>query len=534
MALAPPPALLVRRTRCIIRFDHLKTGEDQIKEHKIAVPLSRTAGLAQDCLFLAAVEVLSLIAYAPRIGFYMDDWFLLSTFKYCPSQSFWGLYGCLYSGTPNAQPRPVQIFCLAALYKLAGLRPLGYQIFIAVSLVATVCMFYIVLRELRVPRLFALAVPMLYGLLPHYSTDRFWMASSQSLVSMFFGFLCFYCVLRSASASRARMWWAAGGIVAFLVSAFGYEVFVPSVVLAPALYWYRATQRSMQSGSASSGFRRGVAAWSIAAGVLLVAVSAYKAAVTPRFQWDFLRHMPYVIYQALFRAFNFNFGYYGLGLPAVAWNAVWFYPKTESLILAALLAMAILGYFFWVLRSERPRFPGRAAWATLLGIGLVVYALGYAPVFAYPTLYLTSTDPENRIAIAAAVGAAILIVALLGCVVTLARSNHIRAGIFTFLVMVFAVSGFLIDNAIATFWTAAYREQNTVLASIERQFPLLPPESTFILDGVCPSIGPAPVFQFDYDLAGARDQIRRFEFVCGRGESCNEGWRRRLDFCHVG
>src|SRR5690348_3935026 len=129
----------------------------------------------------------------------MDDWFFLSTFKYCPSQSFWGLYGCLYSGTPNAQPRPVQIFCLTALYKLAGLHPLGYQIFIAVSLVATVCMFYIVLRELRVPRLFALSVPMLYGLLPHYSTDRFWMASSQSLVSMFFGFLCFYCVLRSAS-----------------------------------------------------------------------------------------------------------------------------------------------------------------------------------------------------------------------------------------------------------------------------------------------------------------------------------------------
>lgn len=452
---------------------------------------------------MSAVEVLSLIAYAPRIGFYWDDWIYLSFLKSCPSQGFWGLYGCLYSDAPTMHPRPVQIFCLAALYKLTGLHPLGYQLFIAVLLVATVSMFYIVLRELQVPRLFALSVPMVYGLLPHYSTDRFWMAASQSLVSMFFGFLCFYCILRSASADRARMWWPSGAFVAFLVSAFAYEAFVPFVLFAPVLYWYRGKLRSMRGGASGSGFRRGVAAYSIAAAVLLIAISAYKVVAMPRFHWSFLHRMPYVIYQGLFRAFNFNFGYYGLGLPVVAWNAIRFYPDSESLILAALLVVAILGYFFWVARSSQPRFPGRAAWTMLLGLGLVVFGLGYAPFFAYPTLYLTSTDPGNRIAIAAAVGAAILIVALLGWVASLAGSDQIRTGIFAFLVMIFAVSGFMIVNAIGGFWVAANRKQNSVLASIQRKFPVLPPASTLILDGVCYSIGPAPVFAFDYDLGGA-------------------------------
>lgn len=465
---------------------------------------ARGTRLIPDCLFLAAAEILSLVAYAPRIGFYTDDWAFLSIFKSCHNQSFAGLYACLYTGAPDTQPRPVQIFSLTALYKVAGVHPFAYQLFIAFFLVATVLMLYFVLRELQAPRLLALSLPLLYGLLPHYSTDRFWMASSQSFVSMFFGLLCYYCVLRSASASRASRWrWQAGSIVALLLSAFAYEIFVPLFVLVPFLYWYRSRKLPRQESSSRRGIRRSSVLYFLGAALVLVAVTAYKMMTQfSSVHGRFLRRIPQVIHHGLIQAIDFNYGYYGLGLPAVAWNAVRFYLSTEVLVLAAILACAILAYFHYVVRSSDPCFPRPGIWARLLGLGLVIYGLGYAPFFAYPVLNLTSTDPENRIALAAAVGAAISMVSLLGLISSFAKSNLIRTRIFTALVTIFAVSGFLIVNAIGCFWATAYQRQNTIVASIRERFPVLPQGSVLILDGVCPSIGPAPVFEFDYDLAG--------------------------------
>ena len=78
--------------------------------------------------------------------------------------------------------------------------------------------------------------------------------------------------------------------------------------------------------------------------------------------------------------------------------------------------------------------------------------------------------------------------------------------------------GFLINNTIATFWTVAYRQERVILTDILRQFPSLPTGSTLILDGICPYIGPAIVFESSWDLAGAlipsyRDHTIRADVV---------------------
>ncbi len=470
-----------------------------------AAPFSGVAGLTKDCVFLAAVEVISLISYAPRIGFYTDDWAFLSCFNSCRSQSFFGLFGCLYSQAPNTRDRPLQVLLLTALYKTAGVHPLGSQICIALLLIATVLMFYVVLRNLRAPRLIALSVPLIYGLLPQYSTDRFWMASSQSLVSMFFGFLCFYCVVRSALATPDSRWrWYVGAAISLLVSASAYEIFVPLFVLIPFVYWYSARYLPREKVPGKSQFDKGTLVFLFGAGFLLIGVTVYKlVAVLGTFHFRFLHHIPRIIQLGLVRAFDFNYGYYGLGMPAIAWNAVRFYPNTEILILAGILACLIVTYFFLIARFSGQPFPRAGVWVRLLGLGLVVYGLGYSPFFAWIQFDFTTMGPENRIGLAAAVGAAITMVSLLGLASTLARSNLVRIRIFTVLVAIFAVSGFVIVNALGCFWVAAYQRQNQVVASIRRKFPVFPPRTVLILDGLCPSIGPAPVFEFDYDLQGA-------------------------------
>jgi hypothetical protein len=74
---------------------------------------------------------------------------------------------------------------------------------------------------------------------------------------------------------------------------------------------------------------------------------------------------------------------------------------------------------------------------------------------------------------------------------------------FSGLVAVICVLGFLVNNALAVSWTTAWPTGRTVLKEIREAVPVLPPHSTLILHGVCPYVGPAIVYESNWDLAGA-------------------------------
>jgi hypothetical protein len=113
------------------------------------------------------------------------------------------------------------------------------------------------------------------------------------------------------------------------------------------------------------------------------------------------------------------------------------------------------------------------------------------------------TGQINRTAMAAALGVALSLVGGLAWASSFLRSQQARTLSFCVLVSLFAASGILINNTIASFWVSAYREQQQILADIRQTFPALPVGTTFILDGVCPYVGPGSVFEAPYDLAGA-------------------------------
>src|ERR1700674_5591840 len=76
-----------------------------------------------DCVFLVAIVFLTATPYAAHIGFYSDDWSSLETFRTCPNQSMWGLFGCV-----KENYRLVQSFQSAALYRCFGSNPVGYHV----------------------------------------------------------------------------------------------------------------------------------------------------------------------------------------------------------------------------------------------------------------------------------------------------------------------------------------------------------------------------------------------------------------------
>jgi hypothetical protein len=81
--------------------------------------------------------------------------------------------------------------------------------------------------------------------------------------------------------------------------------------------------------------------------------------------------------------------------------------------------------------------------------------------------------------------------------------ERLRDAVFAGGVAIAAGTGVLIIGTIGAFWEEAYRQEQRVLHDIRLAFPDLPPETTLILDGVCPYSGPAIVFDAGWDLAGA-------------------------------
>src|SRR5438445_3623343 len=193
---------------------------------------------AIDGLLLVAAVWLLATRYVFELGFYSDDWSFLATMFLSEDQSPSGLFRALQAAHDNAL-RPVQWLALVGLYELFGLQPTGYHVFNAGMLSLGAVLFYFVMRELRQPRILAVAVPLMYALLPHYSTDRFWISTFQANVSMCLYFLSLFADLKTLRSDTRRPWrWKALSLASALASGFAYEVFLPLLLLNSILVLY--------------------------------------------------------------------------------------------------------------------------------------------------------------------------------------------------------------------------------------------------------------------------------------------------------
>jgi hypothetical protein len=90
-----------------------------------------------------------------------------------------------------------------------------------------------------------------------------------------------------------------------------------------------------------------------------------------------------------------------------------------------------------------------------------------------------------------------------------ARRTRVAPVVFAAGIAAVAACGFIIVNAIAGQWVEAYAREEAVLRRIQDRFPALPDGTTIILDGICPYVGPAVVFESNWDLAGALGTLYR-------------------------
>jgi hypothetical protein len=451
-----------------------------------------------DCALLAAVIGISTLPYLRGLGFYYDDYSVLAQLEASHDHSLSGLY---HAVRPLNGQRPLQSLIFAALYRVFGLNPLGYHVVNAFLLVAVAWLLYLVLRELRLPRLMCVALPLVYSVLPHYATNRFWLDAFQITVSNVFYLLSLYAGLRALRARRAALpGWLTLAVGAVAGSLFAYEVVYPLFLLELALLWW-AARRSVRDVPAAQWITIGGLA------VAIVAVGVVKATLVAErgqngYQVGFgdglAHHLAYLVSGSI----KLNVGTYLLAVPYVLWWIVRHRLTAANLGAASAAGLLAFGYAWWIAKGDREALIGNRHWRNCMRVGLVAFVLGYAIFLTNRQILFRSAGIDNRVNAAAALGVAAVLVGAIGWVA--ARLTGQR-GIVVFSTGVGCIvaTGVLTVATLGSFWTSAAKKQHAIVSGLERTIPSLPSSSTVVLDGVCPEIGPAVVFADQWDLRGA-------------------------------
>ncbi|MEQ1802802.1 MAG: hypothetical protein ABL989_12820 [Gammaproteobacteria bacterium] len=456
-----------------------------------------------DMLLIAGLVLLSVVAYAGQLGFYSDDWAILAYFRASTDQS---LAEILRLGVAFIPYRPGQAANLGILYWLFGLSPLGYHVANALVLAAIGPLFYLVLRECGQGRLIALAVPLVWLCLPHYATNRYWYAAFAVPVCTLFYFASLYADLRVVRPGRlGGVAWKALAVVGLLASVLTYEIWLPLFCMSPLLVWYRSRQPGVPATNPAGGLEVRRAAWLALPTLLAVAaVTTYKLLLTTRLKPATLaEHVTWfwnLLHDAVLTTVA---GDFGLRLPFTLVDIFRNYPDAIATALA--LSCGFVAFAGLVRADGRSGGAGLrpGPMLALAGVGVLVFFAGYGIFFASFNAAVSSTGANNRTAMAPAVGIALVAVGLAGWLGSWWRPGRVRVVVFAATLAATCATGLLIINTVASFWIAAGGRQQQVLAALRDQAPRLPAGATLLLDGVCPYVGPAPVFETWWDTTGA-------------------------------
>lgn len=464
-----------------------------------AVPAEVRRAIRLDALCVALIALLSAVPYVGGLGFYSDDWGILAGFH---SEAQAGRSG-LAAVLNGFGPRPVQGLYLALQFKAFGLDPLGYHLVNSAVLALSFPVLYLLLWRLGARRADAFAACIVVIVLPQLSTVRAWTAASQIPLSMLFALASLHAQWSFSRSKKLGL--LALAVVTALLSLAAYEIFAPILAAFPvglaALHW---------RGRGGDWRRAALPLLAVVAAVV-VAVLA-KSAVSDRGQLPADAGMYWQgLIQLVRPDYDWRFDS-GLNIFAAAVAHFW-HPLAGWAQSAARLASgafdpvglaaagAIAGLAVWRLRRTDARDDGMGPRSLFL-LGAAAFLLGHATFLIVPAILFTPTGMGNRVLVAAALGAALIMVALVRTAAQVAGPKWGKTG-FGAAIGLVALLGAGRVAEVAGFWVDAARVQERTLAVAARDLRAVPAGSTVILDGVCPYRGPGVVFETWWDVGGA-------------------------------
>ena len=457
-----------------------------------------------DSLCLALIVVLPAIAYAPQLGFYSDDWFLLTRAQGAAAEGW--LKALELATTDVFAARPGHGLYTALLYSLFGFDPLGHHLFNTAVLAGSFVLLYLLLGRVGVSRFDAFAICAIAAVLPQFSTVRVWFSAFQIPLSLLLSLLSAHCQL--SYLQRRHLGWLALAILAALAGIACYEIFMPLLAaFSTALVVLRFTPAGKLEWNRE---------WKSAAPLLAVAAAlavalVVKAAVSHRTGSadDPMRYLA-IAYRLvnpeydwrvdsglnIYAAISVNFWH-----PLVGWAKA---PFVGAPLAVEALVFAILGAGLVYLRVAKgpEAAPSPTEPRLLILFGAAVFALGLAIFLLVSAIILSPKGMGNRALPGAAIGVAIIFWGVLKLVAARLPARFSGSAITLFLSLIVAL-GIGRVTQVAGYWGEAARLQEDVTAAARSDLRAVPAGSTVILDGVCPYRGPGVVFETHWDTAFA-------------------------------
>ncbi len=271
-----------------------------------------------DCFFLFCAVVFSALPYLSGLGFYSDDWEPLAA---SASQSTGEMIRDLLGPGTDTRLRPVQVEYLVSAFKVFGQHPvaLSHRKYGDAGIDGRSALSSP--HEMRAGRVPAFSISLLFGLLPHYSTDRIWISSLQAIVCMGFAFLGVYALLRlDDQDEKSPRKWTALASVSFVLSLLSYEIaigWIGAAIVLASWRHYRVLRASPSTTVGEAGWCSGDGIFD-SAGLSLQICKQERLAMQHRF----LQHFGETVWNAVDQALRFNLWTYGLDLYAVVSKAI--------------------------------------------------------------------------------------------------------------------------------------------------------------------------------------------------------------------
>jgi hypothetical protein len=436
-----------------------------------------------------------VILHIWHFGLYADDLGNMGRFVGHHDVTIAQYFQRLYS-LPGTRGRPVMDLYLAVLYKAFSLHYLGYHMVNAIVIGSSLVLFYLSLRWVGAHRFVAFTVPLIFALLPNYSSARIVPCSFMSGLSLAFYFLNLYALLRAGEKPSLSKWWALTSVAAALVSGLAYEILLPLFFLnlLIAAYVQRRTPEPQRLRARSVVF---LAIANIGA---LVSVAVFKVATVSRL------HGIVSVESVVSQAVLVHFYKLGLRLPVVAAKVILFYGDPFSIAVALLLGVLVFYYTFALQHADEGHGTSLRTANRVVAFGFLTFIFALAIfVVTHGTTGFTATGFENRTAIGSSLGVAFIFCGLsvwFGSLFSLHRR-------FVIALMIALLCGteFLATNTIGAFWAEAAERQQLILNTIHQDIPVMPRNSVLLLDGVCPYLGPGIVLEGHQDMGGALQML---------------------------
>lgn len=456
-------------------------------------PSARPPIPQRDAVYVGLIVLASTLPYLHRLGFSSDDWAFLSRMAMADDRSPLPLLRAM-ADDPGLASRPSQNVLQVVLFSLFGTSPLGYHIVGAGLLVAASVLLHLVLVEMRVPRVAAFLVPVVWGLSPAYATDRFWFAAFGYTLAMAALFLQVWSELRAVRGPSISWPWKVIALAALAVSALSMEVVVPLLAAAPIVVAWVVRRRHGAGVLATYG-RRGAV---LVGSTYLVLATTQLVKLTYADGFGTGEDLFWGVRRLAVTATGVQLGSFGALLPdSVRWaarEASW-----QVLLVALVIGVAVASVTASRLRRTAPSV---RSWLAIGAGGAVVFVLGWSVFLTTQRFTLTSTGIGNRVGIAGALGVSAALVAAVGLIATLFRRPSLRAAAAGLMAGGLCASFALITLAVAEHWVEARAAADDVVDVVARSIEGHD-GATVLLAGVCPYNGPAVVFESNWDLKGA-------------------------------